>query len=80
MPASSRHELIIWDYPHHDSTIMHSLGDYEVQKRGDCQTPDLHAGEAVQAKYGPERGKIQLENELVLQKVKEKLDFMASLK
>lgn len=42
--------------------------------------PDLHAEVAVQAGYEPERGKMELDNGLALQQVKENLDFMASLK
>lgn len=70
MHAFPCYQVIIKNNPHHDSAVMHSLRNYEVQEQGRyVLILDLHSREAVQAEYGPQRETIQLDDELVLQNV-----------
>lgn len=70
MHAFPCYQVTIKDNPHHDSAVMHSLRNYEVQEQGRyVLILDLHSREAVQAEYGPQRETIQLDDELVLQNV-----------
>ena len=70
MHAFPCYQVITKDNPHHDSAVMHSLRNYEVQEQGRyVLILDLHSREAVQAEYELQRETIQLDDGLVLQNV-----------
>ena len=60
---------------------MHSLGTYDLEQQGDfIFSQDLHAGGVIQVEYRPDKNIVQLDNCLVLTKLKNNTDLWASLK
>ena len=81
VPIEATQQVIIWDDPHHPRKVMHPLGEYEIQRQGDyILIQDLHAGGAVQAEYGSNKGLLQLDNGLVIRTLHETNDLLKSLK
>ena len=60
---------------------MHSLGTYDLEQQGDfIFSQDLHAGGVIQVEYRSDKNIVQLDNCLVLTKLKNNTDLWASLK
>ena len=76
-PAFKDKRVIAWEDPHHNTTVMVSLGRHTIQRQGNYfLIPSLHVGGATQREFGLDKGVIQLDNGLVIRNVKSTTAFL----
>ena len=70
IPQENPNHIIAWKDHHHKRQEMNTLGIHKIQQQGSfILIPSLHAGEAIQKKFGPTRGIVQLDRCLAIRHV-----------